>query len=91
MLLPMAASQRVQQALAAASVLSKEEREELILELWLGLEHERSPEGGYDQAWSEEIARRIDSAAAGTSRATPWTQVRGEIEAALAARRGSAR
>jgi putative addiction module component (TIGR02574 family) len=88
MLVPMAASQRVQQALAVAAGLSKEEREELIVELWLGLETESGPEGGYEKAWSEEIGRRVDRAVAGASNGVPWASVRSEIEEALAQRRG---
>ncbi|MGA3123560.1 MAG: addiction module protein [Polyangiaceae bacterium] len=55
----MAAPERVQQALAAASGLSNEEREELIAELIVGLERDRHPEPGYDEAWSKEIRRRV--------------------------------
>ena len=54
----MASSERVQRALAAASALSTEEREELIAELVVGLERDREPEPGYDAAWSAEIRRR---------------------------------
>jgi putative addiction module component (TIGR02574 family) len=83
----MAASERVQQALAAASGLSKEEREELIADLIVGLDRDRHPEPGYDEAWSKEIRRRVDAAVAGRSKGAPWAQVRREIEAQLAGRR----
>jgi putative addiction module component (TIGR02574 family) len=83
----MASSERVQRALAAASELSKEEREELITELILGLERDRDPEPGYDEAWSAEIRRRVDAVVNGQSKGERWSQVRREIEAQLAERR----
>jgi putative addiction module component (TIGR02574 family) len=83
----MASSERVQRALAATSELSKEEREELITELILGLQRDRDPEPGYDEAWSAEIRRRVDAVVTGKSKGVPWSQVRREIEAQLAERR----
>jgi putative addiction module component (TIGR02574 family) len=83
----MASSDRVQRALAAASALSTEERAELIGELILGLERERDPEPGYDEAWSAEIRRRVDAVVGGASKGAPWSQVKSEIAAQLAARR----
>lgn len=73
--------------MAAAAGLSKEEREELVAELIVGLERDREPEPGYDEAWSKEIRRRVDAALAGRSKGTPWSQVRRDIEAQLAERR----
>jgi putative addiction module component (TIGR02574 family) len=81
----MASSERIQRALAAASELSK--REELITELILGLEHDRDPDPGYDEAWSAEIRRRVEAVVTGKSKGVPWTQVRLEIEEKLAERR----
>jgi putative addiction module component (TIGR02574 family) len=83
----MASSERVQRALAAASELSKEEREELIAELLLGLERDREADPGYDEAWSAEIRRRVDAVVSGRSKGVPWSQVRREIESQLAERR----
>jgi putative addiction module component (TIGR02574 family) len=83
----MASSERLQQAVAAASKLSTKEREELIVELLLGLEGERDPEVGYDAAWSTEIRRRVDAVVSGESKGASWPRVRGEIEAKLAERR----
>jgi putative addiction module component (TIGR02574 family) len=83
----MASSERVQRALAAASALSTEERAELIGELILGLERERDPEPGYDEAWSAEIRRRVDAVVGGASKGAPWSQVKREIAAQLAERR----
>jgi putative addiction module component (TIGR02574 family) len=83
----MASSERVQRALAAASALSTEERAELIGELILGLERERDPEPGYDEAWTAEIRRRVEAVIGGASKGTPWPQVRSEIAAQLAERR----
>jgi putative addiction module component (TIGR02574 family) len=83
----MASSEGVQRALAIASDLSEEEREELIAELILGLEGDRRPEPGHDEACSAEIRRRVDAVVAGQSKGVPWAQVRREIEAKLAERR----
>jgi putative addiction module component (TIGR02574 family) len=83
----MASSERVQRALAAASTLTTTERAELIGELILGLERDRDPEPGYDQAWSAEIRRRVDAVVSGASKGVPWSQVRGEIAAHLVERR----
>jgi putative addiction module component (TIGR02574 family) len=83
----MASSERVQCALAATSELSKEEREELIAELILGLERDRDPEPGYEEAWATEIRGRVDAVVSGKSKGVPWSQVRREIEAQLAERR----
>jgi putative addiction module component (TIGR02574 family) len=83
----MASSDRVQRALAAASALSTEERAELIGELILSLEREGDPEPGYDEAWSAEIRRRVNAVVAGASNGTPWSKVRSEVAAELAARR----
>jgi putative addiction module component (TIGR02574 family) len=83
----MASSERLQRAPAAASELSADEREELISELVLGLERERDPEPGYDEARSAEARRRVDAAVSGPSNGTPWLQMRREIDAKLAQRR----
>jgi putative addiction module component (TIGR02574 family) len=83
----MASSERLQRARAAASELSTEEREELISELVLGHERDRDPEAGYDEAWSAEVRRRIDSVVNGQSKGVPWSEVRREIETKLAERR----
>ena len=83
----MASSERLQRALAAASALTTEERAELIGELILGLERERDPEPGYEEAWSAEIRRRVDAVLSGASKGVPWSQVKNEITAHLAERR----
>jgi putative addiction module component (TIGR02574 family) len=83
----MASSERLQRALAAASELSAEEREELVSELLLGLEREGDPDAGYDEAWSAEVRQRVDAVVSGRSKGTPWSQVRHEIEAKLIERR----
>jgi putative addiction module component (TIGR02574 family) len=83
----MASSERVQRALAAASELSAEERQELIAELVLSLETDREPGPGYDAAWSAEIRRRVDAVVSGKSQGLPWSQVRREIPEQLAERR----
>jgi putative addiction module component (TIGR02574 family) len=86
----MASSGRLQRALAAATELSAEEREELIAGLVLGLERDREPEPGYEEAWSAEIRRRVDEVVRGKSQGAPWSQVRREIAAKLAERERSA-
>jgi putative addiction module component (TIGR02574 family) len=83
----MASSERVQRALAAASELSAEERQELIAELVLSLETDREAGPGYDAAWSAEIRRRVDAVVSGKSQGLPWSQVRREIAEQLAERR----
>jgi putative addiction module component (TIGR02574 family) len=82
----MVSSERVQRVLAAASALSTEEREELVAELVLGLECDRNPEVGYDEAWSVEIRRRVDAVVSGRSTGSPWSRVRRDIEAQLTER-----
>jgi putative addiction module component (TIGR02574 family) len=84
---PVATSERVKRALQAAADLSKDEREELVTELILGLERDMPPEPGHEQAWAAEIRRRVDDVLAGRSHGQPWSQVRREIEADLARRR----
>ncbi len=85
--LVMIASARVQRVREAAADLSREEREELVRELILGLEASAAPVSGHDASWSEEIRRRVDDVLGGRSRGTPWSQVRRETEEALARRR----
>lgn len=74
-------------ALAAASALSTEEREELIEELILSIGRDREAEPGYDEAWSAEVRRRVDAVVRGASKGTPWTSVQSEVAAKLAERR----
>ena len=83
----MASSERLQRALAAASELSADEREELVSELLLSLERDRDPDAGYDEAWSAEIRGRVDAVVSGQSKGTPWSQVRREIETKVAEHR----
>lgn len=87
MLREMALSDRIQKALAAASELTREEREVLLAELVLSLEYEAPPAEGYDEAWATEIRRRVDRVVNGTSDGAAWPQVRREIAAELARRR----
>ncbi len=87
----MAPSERVQRVLAAASALTTEERAELIGELILSLERDREPEPGYDEAWSAEIRRRVETVLSGASKGQPWSEVRGEIASQLAERRSQPR
>jgi hypothetical protein len=67
----MASSDRVQRALAAASELSAEEREELIAELVLSLGRDREPEPSYDEAGPAEVRRRVDPVASHKSQGLP--------------------
>ena len=83
----MASSERIRRALAAAAELSKDEREELVAELMLSLEHEGPPDEGYDEAWSAEIRRRVDAVVSGRSVGRPWADVRRELTEALEQRR----
>jgi putative addiction module component (TIGR02574 family) len=87
MLCAMASSERVQRALAMAADLSREEREEPIAELFLSLERDREPDPGYEEAWSAEVRRRVDAVVSGASKGLPWSEVKRELQAQLAARR----
>jgi putative addiction module component (TIGR02574 family) len=82
----MASSERIQRALAAASALTVQEREELVAQIILGLDRDRDPEPGYDDAWSTEIRRRVNAALSGSA-GTPWSEVRREIRERLVERR----
>lgn len=83
----MASNERVRRVLQATADLSKEEREELVAELILGLEGESEPDAGYEEAWTAEIKRRVDDVVAGRSRGIPWAEARRQILANLERRR----
>ena len=72
--------------LKAALELTAEEREQLAEELWASLD------GGTDedeqQAWADEIERRIDEADSGTVKSVPWPEVRAEALDAVRRVRG---
>jgi putative addiction module component (TIGR02574 family) len=72
--------------LKAALELAADEREQLAEALWASLE------GGTDeevqQAWAEEIERRMDEADAGKVKSVPWPEVRAEALDAVRRARG---
>jgi len=67
--------------LADALRLDDEARATLATELLASLDG--PPDSGAEQAWSAEIARRVEAIEAGTVALEPWDQVRRRIEKAL--------
>jgi len=71
--------------LKAALALPDDEREKLADQLWESLDGAATSEA--EQAWADEIERRIDEADAGQAKTVPWSEVRAEaIEAVRQAR-----
>lgn len=72
--------------LQQALQLPQHERADLAHQLILSLEGidlNEPKEEGYDEAWAEEIERRMASYERGESQARPWSEVRSEIESKL--------
>ncbi len=80
--------ERMQRAdlLKAALELPSEEREQLVQELLASLDG--SPERDVEEAWANEIERRLDEAEAGTVTPIPWSEGRAEALAAIRRARG---
>ena len=72
---------RVQQILEEASSLTEAERADLAILLLEGLESGEDP--GAEEAWSEEIGRRVNELRLGLVKTIPWEQVRKEALRAL--------
>jgi putative addiction module component (TIGR02574 family) len=72
--------------LKAALELPAEEREQLADDLWASLDGET--DGAVEQAWADEIERRLDEADAGAVKRTPWSEVRNEALDAVRRVRG---
>ena len=73
--------------LKAALELTSEEREQLADELWASLEHGGTDEQ-VEQAWADEIERRMDEADTGKVKPVSWPQVRAEALDAVGRVRG---
>jgi putative addiction module component (TIGR02574 family) len=61
--------------------LSEEERAELACSLIDSLDEKVDP--GAQEAWDEEIARRIHELDSGKAKAIPWDEVRSRISSKL--------
>jgi putative addiction module component (TIGR02574 family) len=90
MIFRMTSSDRVHDVLTLAAALSRREREELAAELLLAVEREADPEPGHEEAWANEIRRRIDDALSGKTTAVMWEHAREGIRDSLRSRRRSA-
>jgi putative addiction module component (TIGR02574 family) len=75
--------------LAEALKLSHEERERLALELYESIEAEQTPEerGAWADAWSVEIARRLEDIDAGRVKGIPADEAMASVRAAVEANR----
>ena len=73
---------KLEEVRAAALQLTDEEREELGWELVGSVPREP----GYEEAWSNEIARRIDDIDSGRAKMIPGEQVMAEMRSRLDAR-----
>ncbi|MEZ4647490.1 MAG: addiction module protein [Candidatus Eisenbacteria bacterium] len=54
------------------------ERAEVAAELLASLDGE--PEADIEEAWAEEIERRIERIRSGTAKGRPWSEVRDDLE-----------
>ena len=66
--------------------LPEEDRERLVDLLQESLppyEEPEEPEPGYEEAWGEEIKRRLDDIDSGRVKTIPWSEVREELRARL--------
>jgi len=64
--------------LAEALRLAEDERAELAAEILASLDGPADPDA--EEAWAEEIRRRIDSIESGTAKLEPWDEVKRRIE-----------
>lgn len=71
--------QSFEQIAAAALRLSSEEREALVETLLASL----GPEPGHDDAWAEELERRLTELASGVAREVSYEQALAKAEALL--------
>lgn len=62
--------------LKAALELPADERERLAEELWASLDD--GSEAELEEAWANEIVRRVEEADAGAVQSQPWPEVRSE-------------
>ncbi len=73
--------------LKQAMELPKAERERIVQELIQSLQPPVAPE--VDQAWREEVARRVEAHDAGRLGSVPWEEVRDSFKCRQNARKAS--
>ncbi|MBX9622304.1 MAG: addiction module protein [Gemmataceae bacterium] len=66
-----------EQITAAALAMSEEDRQDLLVQLMDSLDG--PPDVDYEQAWAEEIKRRLDDYRAGTAETVPAAEVRRKL------------
>ena len=74
-------TQRAQELLTQIFQLSLPERQELVVELLVRLDG--TPEPGAQEAWAQEIRRRLARIRSGESTGVPWKEAQRQIEQAL--------
>ena len=62
-----------EQLTAAALALPEEDRAELVAQLMESLDG--PPDEGIEQAWADEIARRLEEVRSGTAATVSWAEV----------------
>jgi len=67
--------QRTRELFEAAMELSESERADLAELLWATVE----PDEGLEEAWAEEIRRRIQKLEAGEAELIPWQEVKRRV------------
>ena len=80
-------SPKAHELLKVALSLSESERAELAGLLLRSLEP--PPEADVEEAWREEVRRRVASIDAGEAEMIPWSEVRDRLFARLSERRGN--
>ncbi len=73
----------VEKILERVLALPQKDRAEIVNRLLISLESTDEPQGDVQQAWQEEIERRLESVERGDYEAFDWEEVRAEIEADL--------
>lgn len=66
-----------EQITAAALALPEGDRQDLLVQLMDSLD--APPDEGYEQAWADEIKRRIDDMESGREKGIPWAEVRRKL------------
>ena len=78
---------KAERLLAEALTLPASERAGLALAIFDSLEGTEDPAGA-EEAWKNEIARRVEEIRSGKTHTVPWEQVKGELEAISDAKKG---
>ena len=77
----------LESVLAAALRLPVTARAAVVAELIDSLDEPGEPDGGVEDAWAEEVHRRLADVDAGTVTPIPWSEARRRILAAASGRR----